>query len=59
VRLSIGKAYLQFAAHIISDDEGFKIDLVSGTLHGFEHCGMGSLAIGEESDFGRGNSFYV
>ncbi len=42
----------KFAAHfIIFNDKGFKVDMVFGILYRFEHCGIGSLTIGEQSDF--------
>ena len=42
----------KFAAHfIIFNDIAFKVDMVFGILYGFEHCGIGRLTIGEQSDF--------
>ena len=51
-RLFFQQQVRKLAAHVIGiDDKGFKVDMVFGALYGFEHCGIGGLAIGEESNF--------
>jgi hypothetical protein len=64
-RLFLQQQIGKFAAcFIIFNDIAFKVDMVSGILYGFEHCGIGSLTIGEQSDFvplrqrAFGNRFY-
>ncbi len=47
-RLSLQQQFGKFAAHfVIFNDKGFKVDMVFGILYCFEHCGIGSLTIGE------------
>jgi hypothetical protein len=51
-RLFLQQQIGKFAAcFIIINNITFKVDMVSGILYGFEHCGIGSLTIGEQSDF--------